>query len=497
MSDRDTHRRMLQSTATFGGASLLNVFVGIARAKIVAILLGSSGIAVIGMLGTALQTAALVAGMGLRTSAVRELAASHRDPATLARVRKALLVAHVALGLVGATTVWVLSETLSELVFGSRAYAWEMRWVGVGVFLLLLAGARSALLQGLRDIHALARASAIGTGVGAVLSLLAVWWLGAEGIWLYVLCTPAASALAASWLVATRVPRPAESSSIATLAPAWRAMFLLGAAFMVTSSLPLVAKLFVQSQVARGLGLDAAGFYQAAWTLSTHYIGFILAAMAADFYPNLTQKAGDVAATNRLVNAQAHIGMLLAGPLVLGMSACAQYLLPALYARDFTAAAELLRWQVLGDLVKVAGWPIGFVLLAHADRGMFLLTQATWAATYAIASVVGMELWGLSGVGIAFVFACAVGFALNCLIVGRRYGFRYERANLRSLAWLGAGGLLIVVASWTGPAPGLGAGVALASATGMYALVRLWPLVPEERIARHRILRMIDGVIRR
>lgn len=43
--------------------------------------------------------------------------------------------------------------------------------------------------------------------------------------------------------------------------------------------------------VVRSLGLDAAGLFQAAATLSTLYIGVILTAMGADFYPRLTAVA--------------------------------------------------------------------------------------------------------------------------------------------------------------------------------------------------------------
>ena len=44
------------------------------------------------------------------------------------------------------------------------------------------------------------------------------------------------------------------------------------------------------------------------------YVGFILQAMGSDFYPRLTAVADDHAECNRLVNEQAQIGLLLAGP---------------------------------------------------------------------------------------------------------------------------------------------------------------------------------------
>jgi antigen flippase len=50
----------------------------------------------------------------------------------------------------------------------------------------------------------------------------------------------------------------------------------------------------------RKVGFEATGFYQSAWTLGGLYVGFILQAMGADFYPRLTANASDNMACNRL-----------------------------------------------------------------------------------------------------------------------------------------------------------------------------------------------------
>ena len=46
-------------------------------------------------------------------------------------------------------------------------------------------------------------------------------------------------------------------------------------------------RLLANQVVASQAGLEAAGLYQAAWTLSGLYVGFILQSMGTDFYPRL------------------------------------------------------------------------------------------------------------------------------------------------------------------------------------------------------------------
>ena len=49
----------------------------------------------------------------------------------------------------------------------------------------------------------------------------------------------------------------------------------------------------VRSMLLQGAGAEAAGFYHAAWTIGGMYVGIILQAMGADFYPRLTGVARD------------------------------------------------------------------------------------------------------------------------------------------------------------------------------------------------------------
>lgn len=463
---RNSRQQILMSTATFGGSSLANVLVAIVRAKFVAVLLGASGTAVIGLLGTTLQTGTAIAGVGLRTSGVRELAASSGDVAALSRIRRALGLAHLGLGILAAIVFFAFSESISTLLFGNPDRRIEVACVGIGVFLSLVASAQSALLQGLRRISDLAIASSIATVAGTAFALLAIGVGGTGAIWLYILCTPAVSVLASRYFVA-RLPVAENQFEPGGLLPALRALFVLGSAFMVTSSLPGLSKLLVQARIGHALGLDPSGHYQAAWSISMQYLGFALTAMATDYYPRLTQGLQDRGRTNSLVNDQAFIGLLLAGPIVIATAALAPLVLSLFYSAEFAEATGLLRWQVLGDLLKLAGWPIGFVLLAGAETRLFLLTQTTWALVYAGLSFALIPRFGLDGAGIAFASACAAGFVLNCVIVGYRFGFRISPANWVALSWMMACCIAILVLARFDALLASSTGLALAGATAV------------------------------
>ena len=75
--------------------------------------------------------------------------------------------------------------------------------------------------------------------------------------------------------------------TIAQVAQEFASLLKLGLAFLASGLLLMGAAYVVRAIVLHDLGLEAAGIYQAAWTLGGLYIGFILQALGADFYPRL------------------------------------------------------------------------------------------------------------------------------------------------------------------------------------------------------------------
>ena len=109
----------------------------------------------------------------------------------------------------------------------------------------------------------------------------------------------------------------------------------LGFAFMASGFLMMGAAYAIRILVVRKLGLEAAGLYQSAWTLGGLYVGFILQAMGADFYPRLTAVAKDDQECNHLVNEQAQVSLLLAGPGVIGTLTFAPLVIALFYSTKF------------------------------------------------------------------------------------------------------------------------------------------------------------------
>lgn len=424
-----SHRQIFRSSAIIGGASLINIFVGILKVKVLAILLGPAGVGLMGLYQSIMNTSATFAGCGLGNSGARQFATAQGDHKLIALTRYALSFASLILGLLGMLGLWLSREHLTRLVFENSLDVTEVGWLGIGVFLSIVAASQTSFLQGMRRIGDLAKINILGSISGFAVGILPVWWLGQQGVIWFVLAAPATSVAVSSWYT-SRLPRAAGSLAWQAVVVQCRAMLKLGIPLMLSSLLTLASQLIVRTLIVHDFGLEPNGYFQAAWAVSMTYIGFVLGAMGSDYFPRLTEIIDDREHAIRLVNEQTEMALLLAGPVLLGMLTLSPIAIELLYAESFAPAAEILRWQVLGDILKVMGWPMGFIVLAQGRGDIFIATQLNWNLIYLLTVWLGLENLGLLSTGIGFFIAYLVQVGIVRLVVGKLIGFASSPNNL-------------------------------------------------------------------
>jgi PST family polysaccharide transporter len=244
------------------------------------------------------------------------------------------------------------------------------------------------------------------------------------------------------------------------------------------------------------LGLGAAGQFQAAASLSVVYVGFILQAMSQDFFPRLTGLARDDGAATRLVNQQIELSLLLAGPGLLATVALAPWLLTTLYSGEFHEADELLRWQCLGVLLRVASWPLGFVIVARADVRLYLVTEVGAQLVHMLVFYALLQAYGLIGAAFGLIACYAFYLAAAYLAARRVIGFSWTPAALRVQSLVATAYVVCLIGLKV--VPGVGGtslAVAVAGLFGLYAYRELGRMTSVPLAAK--AVGMLVGLTRR
>jgi antigen flippase len=432
-AERNTYGQILRASALIGGSQALNIAIGIVRTKAMAMLLGPSGFGLFGLYGSISDLTQSIAGMGVNTSGVRQIAeaAASEDREQVAHTAAVLRKTSTALGVLGAGFLVVFSRQVSILTFGSDRHATAISLLSIAVFLRLVSAGQGALIQGMRRISDLARMSVLGALFGAVIGIPVVYLFREEGI-VPSLIGVAAMTIVTSWWYSRKIKIPVRSIRSSDVPREVAPLFKLGFAFMVSGLMTMGSAYVVRIIVLRELGIEATGLYQSAWTLGGLYVSFILQAMGADFYPRLTAAANDNAACNRMMNEQTRVGLLLAGPGAIATLTFAPVIISLFYSAKFHTAVAILRWICLGTTLQVMTWPMGFIALAKGKSNIFLWSDFAWTVVYLGLAWLCVRWFGLNGTGIAFFLSYVFHAMITYPIASRLSGFRWSGENVKT-----------------------------------------------------------------
>ena len=465
-----------------GGAQVIKIAAGIMMMKVVALALGPAGVGLVGIYQSLIQTASSIAALGLGSVGTRQIAEAHAEGGDIAvgRTRRALCWGTLVLALVGAALFWLLSGWIARVILADESLANDVAWLSIGVALTVAAGSQGALLTGLRRISDLAWINAGSGVIGTSVGVLALWLWGAQGLIAIVLVAPLFVFLLGQ-LYVLRLGQPAGSPSrLPEMVRELRTMLSLGFAFMVGGLVTTAGHLVARAMVQRELGAEAVGQFQAAWVIGITYLGFVLGAMATDYYPRLTAAMGNNANVIRLVNEQTEVALLLCTPVLLALFGLAPWVIGLLYSDEFAPAVEILRWQIIGDILKVMSWPLGFVILASGKGKTFVLTELLGMGVFLIVIMFGLPLIGVTATGVAFLALYVLYLPLMWLLCKQSNNFRWTSAvKFQALGVITASLALEIVARWD---QGMGAafGIVLACMTGLWAVLRLSAMTEAE-----------------
>jgi len=470
MSELSSSRGLIKSMLVIGSAQVVNILISIVRMKVLAVLLGPSGVGLLSIYNSLLGMVKQTAGLGMGSSGVREIASSRGDEATLSRARRVLFAAHLLQGTLAMIAVWLLRERIAIWLFGDTLRATEVGLIGIAILLGLLAASQTALLQGLRKIGDLGRVTVLGAFVGTLAGLAAVWLQGESGLIWFILVQPLAVVLIALHYT-RRLPKPiAARLSLVETWDVWKPMAKLGAAFMLGGLATAATLLLVRGRISQELGLDAAGYFAAAWGITMTYVGFLLGAMGADYYPRLTEVIHDKIAAVRLMNDQAQLGLAIGGPVLLLLIGLAPWVITLLYSSAFEPTVTLLQWQMVGNVFKLASWAMSFSIVAAARGKTFFLMELSFNIVFLSMVFVFLPHVGLEVTAYAFVLGYLVYLTIVYVLARSIHGFRWQALSLGLLGLHTSLGLALLVLALIAPFAAAMASPLLAAATGLFGL---------------------------
>ncbi len=399
---------VLKAMGIFGGVQVLNILCSLIRNKLVAMWIGPAGVGLFGIFNQALEMLNTATNLGVRNSSVRDIsqAEEKRDSSMISRIVTVVRRWSLWLGLGGALITMAIAPLLSRLTFGDFNHIWHYVALSAAVLFMALTNGEYAVLQGLSKLKKLARVTVSGTLGGLLISIPMFYFLREDSVLpsiiVYALCVM----VAALFTKDKEFPK-AKVTSRETVSMG--ADFIKLGVFMTLGSfVAMLASYIFVSWLNITSGKETVGFYQAGYTLVDKYAGLVFVALGYEYYPRLARVAGSSLRLRVFVSNQINLSFMVLTPCLLAFILLRSHLVWLLYSKEFLVILTYISWGVVGTVLRATSWCLSFVMLAKGDGKIFLITESLDAVIGLTLNIVCFSLWGVDGLGFAYIawFAC-------------------------------------------------------------------------------------------
>lgn len=455
-----SYRHILKATSILGGAAAVNMLISLVRGKIVALLLGPSGIGIMGMYMSITGLATSLASAGLNVSGVREVAAAigsgddEKVQRTLFTFRQLTLWLSImgTLGLIAAAW-WVAGLSFEVHSTEERwSYTSDIMLLSLSVTAGLWGNYLSALIQATGQVTLMAKLNVVTALIGAAVSItcFVIWREDgiAPSLLFGVLFQWAITALMARGL-----PLPHITAQTLASAEIRRRLLTLGGFMVIIMLMFLVVNMIIRVIIMKQLGAVAVGFFHSASALSVMYANYILGAMGTDFLPRLSSVSEDHEQMNRMVNEQTSVAMLLGLPGIIATISLSPLIIPLLYSMDFMGAVPLLQLFSIGVFGRLFVWPLSFALIAKNAVTLSLGNELIAHAIHMVALWWLIPIRGVEAAGYASIAVYIICPFVLYAMVRRTTGFAWSPEVWKVLIVGVAAITACLCLDWYAPAP--------------------------------------------
>ena len=423
---QSSYRSIFKATSLFGGVQVYQIVIQIIRSKFIAVILGPAGMGIQGLYFSATELVKSISSLGLAQSAVRDVSEANAT-GDINRVNRIINVLRRLVwftGILGLTTVLLLSPLLSKWSFGNYDYTIPFAFLSVTLLVDQLSAGQKVVLQGLRRLKGLAKATALGSTMGLLITIPLYYFFKTDGIVptfiLYSIVN-----LLISWLFSRKVKVSKINIAHKEVFVEGKQMMSLGIAMSISAILATATSYILRSYIRSIGGTEEVGLYTAGFAIMTSYVGMIFNAMSTDYFPRLSAVQSNNNQCRELVNQQGEVATLIITPLLATCILFMPIAVQLLYSTRFIGVCGYLLWASLGTMFKLCAWLISFQFVAKSESKLFVVNEFV-SCLYAFAgNILGYKYGGLTGVGIAYCISYFI-YSIQVYLIARcRYGFSF------------------------------------------------------------------------
>lgn len=410
---------MLNTSFYTGIGTIIGFITGFVVNKVIAVLIGPSGVAIISQFQNFIGISTTIASGGIQQGVVKYVAEVREDEKEMTLVLSTSLRISLFFSLLVGIFTFIFSDFLSIKLFNTQEYQYILFIFGFTVVLFGLNQLLMSILNGTGEIKKLVGVNIASNLFGLLVTSVCVYLFGISG---------ALVALAISQSVIFFI------SFLFVLKSKWFKIYvfnqelsknyylkLSGYSLMALTSLlltPLV-QIGIRNHIIETLSIEQAGYWDGLSKISTAYLGIITSSLSIYYLPKLSFLKERLEIRRELLNGYKIITPFLV-IILSSVYLLKDYVIVILYSSEFMKMNSLFGPQLAGDFFKIMSWLIAYLMLAKALTKIFIVSQIVIFSASYLLSIYLISSIGLEGVVWAH-FVIYLAYFISMVILFKNY----------------------------------------------------------------------------
>lgn len=402
---------------------MLTAFVSI---KVVASILGPSGIALVGQLNNFASIIMALASLGINQGVTKYISENNGSKEEIRKFVGTAFKITLFSSLFCGINLIIFSNSLSNLILYSLEYGYVFIIFGFVIIFYALNNLLLSILNGFQQYKKFVTINIINSLIGLIFTVLLVSFWELKGALISLISYQSTMFFITFWMLKKKYWMLYISLKENIVKQVTQKYFHYTLMAITSAATVPVSQLFIRSHVISNISIVDAGYWEGMNKLSAMYLMVITSSLGVYFLPKLAQLNTNFELRKEIFK----VYKIIMPTLLIGLLTIyflRYFVVSVLFTSDFLPMSSLFAYQLVGDFFKIAGWLLAFNMIAKSMTKTFIATEIIASLTFVLLALYFVNINGVVGITQAYMINYII-YLLIMLLIFRKLIFDREKS---------------------------------------------------------------------
>lgn len=378
-----------------GFSTLIKLITSYVTVKVVASIIGPSGVALVGQLQNFTSIFTTVGAGGINNGVVKYVSEYKEDENTLQKYLTNGFKLTAYFSSISGFLLIILSNYLSKWVLFEEKYSYLFILFGLNLILLSFNNFFLSVLNGFKEFKKFVSINIFTNVISLIFTVILVWLYGLKGALISLVTYQGFVLLITMYYLKKKdwFSKQLWGNWDKQIVGKYFSYSLM--ALVTAMTLP-VSQLLIRGYIIKEYSITDAGFWEGVNKISAMYLMFITTSFSVYYLPKLAEITDDHILRKEILKTYKIITPIIFITLAM-IYLLKDVVINVLFTKEFYPMKELFLWQLIGDFFKIMSWLLAFVMVAKSMTKLYIITEILFAVSLVLLSYYFIGHYGILG----------------------------------------------------------------------------------------------------